>query len=166
MKRLFLLTIPIMALMVRYDLWAEPEPPKVKACTVEIAKTEPQIELEVETLENDSFDRQIDLLCRCVQAEAGNQSALGKRLVCDVILNRVASETFPDGIEDVIYQDGQFGVVSNGSIDNAEPTAETVEAVLTEMNGRIDTEILYFQTGGYSQYGEKAYQVDKHYFSK
>ena len=83
-----------------------------------------------------------------------------------MILNRVASEAFPDGIEAVINQEYQFSVVSNGMIDQVIPTEETIEAVIMEMNGRIDEEIIYFQAGGFSQFGEPAYQVDKHYFSK
>lgn len=147
--------------------WAEPLPQPVQheAFQVEIKKAEPKIELEVETM-TEGFDKQIDLLCRCVEAEAGNQSVLGKRLVCDVILNRIASEAFPDGLEAVINQEGQFGVVSNGAIDKAVPSEETIAAVLTELNERIDTEVLYFQTGSYSKFGEPYEKVGDHFFSK
>ena len=160
--------IPLFLLICKHDLWAEPKPDKINpAFYVFISEkaAEPEITLEVETM-TEGFDKQIDLLCRCVEAESGNQSVLGKRLVCDVILNRVSSEAFPDGIEDVINQPGQFGVVSNGSIGKAVPSEETITAVLTELNGRIDTEIIYFQAGSYPAYGTPAYQVDAHYFSK
>ena len=146
----------------KHNLWAEPDPPQETAFTVAIAKAEPVVELEVEEL----FDTQIDLLARCVEAEAGNQSKLGKQMVADVILNRVASPDFPDGIEAVISQKGQFATYSNGMIDKAEPSEETWEAVRTELNGRIDTEILYFKTGGYPAYGTPVTNVEAHYFSK
>ena len=42
---------------------------------------------EVHTLKNP----QIEHLEKCVQAEAGNQDALGRAYVCDVILNRLDS---------------------------------------------------------------------------
>ena len=155
-----------MATMIaRLDLWAEPLPePEKPAFYVQIRehKAENDIEMEVETI----FDEQIELLARCVESEAGNQSQLGKRLVADVILNRVESEDFPDGIEGVINQKGQFSVVSNGSIDKAVPSAETWEAVAMEMNRRIDENILYFKAGSYPAYGEPVCQVDKHFFSK
>ena len=161
-------TIPLFLLICKHDLWAEPKPDKINpAFYVFISEkaAEPEITLEVETM-TEGFDKQIDLLARCVEAEAGNQSLLGKRLVVDVILNRVSSEAFPDGIEGVITQPGQFAVVANGSINEVIPSEETMQAVLTEMNGRIDEEIIHFQAGGFSQFGEPAYQVDKHYFSK
>ena len=154
--------------MCRYDLWAEPKPEEINpAFYVFISEkaAEPEITLEVETM-TEGFDKQIDLLARCVEAESGNQSVLGKRLVCDVILNRVASEAFPDGIEAVINQEGQFGVVANGSINTAVPSEETIAAVMTELNERIDTEVLYFQTGSYSKFGTPFDKVGDHYFSK
>ena len=165
MKKLLLIVI-FGAWIFSNNLWAEPEPPKETAFTVEICKAEPEITLEVETLKEDGFDKAIDLMARCIEAEAGNQSSLGKRLVADVILNRVQSEAFPDSIEGVVNQPGQFSVVSNGSIDKAVPSDETMEAVISELNERIDKEIIYFKTGGYPEYGEPVTNVEAHYFSK
>lgn len=171
MKKLLFLMIPIFgAYLTINGLWAEPSPEPVRASpafTVEIGhKAEAnEIELEVESM-TEGFDKQIDLLARCVEAEAGNQSLLGKRLVVDVILNRVASPDFPDGIEAVINQPGQFGVVSNGAIDKAVPSEETIQAVTRELNERIDTEVLYFQTSNYSKFGTPFDKVGDHYFSK
>ena len=67
----------------------------------------------------------IDLIAACVEAEAGNQDLTGKRLVADVILNRVDSEDFPDTIEGVISQPRHFATYWNGAIDRAEPSEET-----------------------------------------
>ena len=157
-----LLAVPFIGFMVSNDLWAEPSPPKQKAFSVEICKAEPVVELEVETM----FDEQIETLAKCVEAEAGNQSKLGKQMVADVILNRVASPSFPDSIKGVIEQKGQFSVVSNGMIDKAVPSEETWEAVISELNERIDESVLYFQTGSFPKYGEPYEQVGDHYFSK
>ena len=167
MKARWLLITPVLWFALGSN-WAEPLPEPVQheaAFQIEIKRAEPEITLEVETM-TEGFDKQIDLLARCVEAEAGNQSVLGKRLVCDVILNRVASEAFPDGLEAVINQEGQFGVVSNGAIDKAVPSEETIAAVLTELNERIDSEVLYFQTGSYSKFGEPYEKVGDHFFSK
>ena len=62
---------------------------------------------------------EIDLMAAIAEAEAGNQGLMGKRLVVDVILNRVESDYFPDAIEKVIYQQNQFTSISDGNFDKA-----------------------------------------------
>ena len=153
---------------MRYEgLWAEPEPEKPKeAFYVQIREHRAEVnEIEMEVKEIFK-DEDLELLAKCVEAEAGNQGYLGKRLVCDVVLNRASSPEFPDTIEEVINQPGQFSVVANGMIDKVEPSDDTWEAIANETEYRTDAEILYFRTGKYSEFGEPAYQVDDHYFSK
>ena len=110
------------------------------------------------------------LLAALIHAEAGNQDMVGKRLVADVVLNRVASPKYPNTIEAVIYQSGQFSPVSDGSLAralNGGTTADDIEAArLALIEGRIDTEVLYFTAGGYGRYGAPAYQHGSHYFCK
>ncbi|MEQ2525426.1 cell wall hydrolase [Bacillaceae bacterium CLA-AA-H227] len=60
-----------------------------------------------------------DLLARLVEAEAKGESYAGKVAVATVILNRVDSSLFPNTVNGVIYQSGQFTPVSNGSIKQA-----------------------------------------------
>lgn len=60
---------------------------------------------------------EVALLAALIQCEAGNQSAEGKLAVGAVVCNRVRSGKFPGTITDVIYVPGQFGPVSNGSLD-------------------------------------------------
>lgn len=161
------------------NYWAEPTPPKKIIPTVivsvdETAQSNLETELVVETMEQ-AIEKpepqiteqpidEIDLLARCIEAEAGTESLLGKRLVADVVLNRVSSPIFPDTITEVIYQDGQFAVVANGRIENMTPSAETYQAINLEMENRIDSEIVYFQSGGYG-YGEAWERVGNHFFS-
>ena len=61
------------------------------------------------------------LIAQLVQAEAGNQDLKGKRLVADVVLNRVDSEKFPNTIEEVIFQKEpvQFSVTVSGAFERA-----------------------------------------------
>lgn len=162
-----IIAVPLMVFAVHENYWAEPEPPKITpTVTVETEAagySELIQEWEVETLEKNLDD--IDLIAACVESEAGNQSILGKRLVVDVILNRVESPDFPDTIEEVIYQAKQFQVVDNGQIDKVSPTAESYEAVALEYLNRISYDVLYFQTGYYSNYGVPFEVVGKHYFS-
>lgn len=139
----------------------------IPVVTIE-AYTENEEVLTVETIEEGEMTQaeELDLLAACVEAEAGNQSSLGKRLVVDVILNRVEHPAFPNNIHDVIYQPGQFAVVANGAIDRVIPSEDTWRAIFAEMSGiLIDDNIIYFQTGSYG-YGEPWEHVGAHYFSK
>lgn len=110
----------------------------------------------------------IDLLATIIRAEAGNQPLEGKRAVADVILNRVDNEQFPDTIEGVIYQEGQFACVNDGNFARAMYTKDETdyEAVRLELSDRTDSEILFFQTNSYSSYGTPAYVIGDHYFAK
>lgn len=77
-----------------------------------------------------------DLILRVTMAEAGDQDLIGKALTICVIFNRVASsEEWPDTIEGVIYQSGQFETVSNGAIWRCVPNAECEEALEMVLNG-------------------------------
>jgi len=106
----------------------------------------------------------IDLMARCVESEAGNQDLMGKRLVVDVILNRVDSSRFPDDICSVIKQPYQFTTYFNGSMDRIDPSEETYKAISLELECRTDSDILFFTAGGYNQYCIPAYQYGDHYF--
>lgn len=73
-------------------------------------------------------------LSHIINAESGNQSLDGKIAVGNVVLNRVASSTFPDSIKEVIYQKNQFTPVKNGTI-NLEPNAESIIAAKLCLDG-------------------------------
>ena len=115
---------------------------------------------EIDTYSHDA----LDLLAMVVQAEAGNQDLLGKRLVVDVILNRVDSDKFPNDLESVLRQSGQFSVVASGAIYKNTPSDETIEAIKMELEERTDTEIMFFCAGGYNSCCEPAYKYGDHYF--
>ncbi len=121
-------------------------------------------------LELEYYYDSLELLACCVEAEAGNQGLYGKKLVTDVVLNRVDSPDFPDNITDVILQCGsngvyQFSVVSDGRIFTVEPSEETFEAIREELEIRTNSEILFFTSEGYSPYGEPWGKIGDHYFS-
>ena len=175
LKEIQILGILIAIPLIGYALylnhfWAEPEPVITPAFCIE-AKADNEITLEVQIMEAEKARKQYEteLLWRLVESEAGNQSLLGKRLVVDVVLNRVDDPRFPDSIKEVIYQPGQFAVVDNGAIYTVAPSAETIQAVKLEdkkQEERTEPEILYFNCGGYPAYGEKYERVGGHYFSK
>lgn len=107
----------------------------------------------------------IDYLAKCVQAEAEDQSELGKRLVCDTVLNRFDSGKY-ETLYDVINEENQYSVVEDGRIHEAEPTEDIYRIVNEELIHRTDTEVLYFRTKHYHTFGTPMFKEDDHYFSK
>ena len=113
----------------------------------------------------------MELVAQMVQAEAGNQSLMGKRLVADVIFNRVDSEKFPDTIEEVLYQNDpywQFESMTNGRFEEAaweidEDSFKAVEMEWGPADTRLDSGILYFST--FPANGEGFYICGNHWFS-
>lgn len=105
----------------------------------------------------------IDMLARCVEAEAGNQGLLGKRLVVDVILNRVDDPRFPNDVASVISARGQFAVYPN-AMNRVTVTQETLDAIVLELERRTDDRILFFTARHYNKHCIPAYQCGDHYF--
>lgn len=104
------------------------------------------------------------MLAYCVEAEAGNQGLYGKRLVVDVILNRVDRDYYPNTIAEVISEKGQFTPYMNGTMYNNRPTEETYEAIFLELEHRTNDQIIFFNTHGFL-YGRPWQKVGAHYFS-
>ena len=123
------------------------------------------VEVSEEDLNEEEFCDGLEILALCVEAEAGNQDLMGKRLVVDVILNRVESDRFPDTIEDVISQKYHFSTYWNGVMAGIEePSEDTFEAIRLELHERTDTQILFFTAGDYNTYCVPAYKYGAHYF--
>lgn len=58
----------------------------------------------------------LQLLAKITYAEAGNQTLEQQLAVAATILNRVESESFPNTIQEVISQKGQFSSVKGGTV--------------------------------------------------
>lgn len=86
-------------------------------------------------------------MSRIISAESRGEPLLGKLAVGTVVLNRVASDEFPDSVYDVIFDTKwgvQFQPVANGTVYN-EPTAESVLAAKLVLDGaRAAGDSLYF----------------------
>lgn len=91
---------------------------------------ETQTELETKYTEND-----FELLAHVIEAEAGGESDYHKLCVGTVVMNRVDSEKYPNSIEGVIYQPGQYQCVTNSHI-NKEPSESSYEAAKSILDGR------------------------------
>jgi len=122
------------------------------------------VEMTEEDIEEEMYFDSLELFALCVEAEAGNQGLEGKRLVADVILNRVDDPDFPNTIYDVITQPYQFSTYWDGAIERAEATKETYKAIEMELEERSYPALLYFTAGGYGKYGTPWRQIGDHYF--
>ncbi len=120
-------------------------------------------------IEFENYMGELELLANLVEAESGNQDLKGKRLVADVVLNRVESDRFPNTITEVIYQDYQFSTVLDGALERAswhisDESFEAVRLEALECEERLDEEVLFFTYGDYNPYCTPGYQYGSHYF--
>jgi N-acetylmuramoyl-L-alanine amidase len=74
------------------------------------------------------------LLARVVYGEARGEPYKGKVAVAAVVLNRVASSSFPNTIPKVVYQSGAFPIVDDGQI-NLTPDNDALSAARDAING-------------------------------
>ena len=134
---------------------------------MEQAETIPVTDLTGEDLAEENYWGELELLAQVVEAEAGNQDLTGKRLVVDVVLNRVDSPLFPDTITEVLEQPGQFSTMWNGAVEDAgwHMQEDDYTAVMMEVTGvRLDYDIYYFTAGEYNASCKPAYIHGDHFF--
>lgn len=122
----------------------------------EVVEEQPQIPFTEE---------EIDEMAIITMAEAEGEPEKGQRLVIDTILNRVDSEHFPDTVHDVIYQKNQFSSVWDGRADRCYVMDDIRNLVLEEIEERTDSDVIFFRTERYSDYGTPLYKEGNHYFS-
>lgn len=89
-------------------------------------------------------DNDLYVLSHIISAEAGNCSEDMMLSVGSVVLNRVADDRFPDTIEEVVFQPGQYSPTWNGAY-YAEPTEGAIEAAKTllEEGTQIDASVVW-----------------------
>lgn len=129
-----------------------------------VVKTVEVVE-EPEEVDIGLTDEEIDLIALVTMAEAEGESELGKRLVIDTILNRVDYDGFGDTVYDVIYAPRQFECMTNGRVDRCEVRDDIRQLVIEEATNRINSEVLYFRTMHYHDFGTPILQEGAHYFS-
>lgn len=76
----------------------------------------------------------LNLLARCVNAEARGEPYLGQVAVAAVVLNRIADPAFPKTVADIIYQPQAFSSVADGQI-NLQPSASALRAAQEALDG-------------------------------
>ena len=129
---------------------------KLGQVVIEVSSLQEQQEEEMYLLEkleeqqknaeenNRRYAAELEILARCVEAEAGNQSIDVKRAVVSVILNRVDDEDWPDTISEVIAEPYEFATYWNGRMDEVTPATSTYEAISQEMETRSYPGLYYF----------------------
>ena len=115
---------------------------------------------------NQRYAAEMELLARCVEAEAGKQSIDVKRAVIAVIMNRVDDDDWPDTISEVIADPYEFATYWNGAMDEAEPSVSTYEAISLEMETRSYPGLYYFDMDQYLPYGTPYARMGDLYFSR
>lgn len=111
-------------------------------------------------------------LAKIAMAEAESEDIEGKALVMLVVLNRVWDDEFPNTIEEVIFQKGQFSPISNGRYDEVEPDEDCYRALqLIQTDGWDESHgATYFESKSDSTWHSEnltfLFKHGKHYFYK
>lgn len=125
-------------------------------------------EIEVQNPRYTLTDSERLALQKIALAEAQSEGICGMTLVMLVILNRVESDKFPDTIEEVISQEGQFATYPK-AYNSKEPT-ENSEKALYMIEIMNNQGALYFENavpGSWqSTHLDKICKVGKHTFYK
>lgn len=93
------------------------------------------------------------LLASIIFCEAGNQSYTGQVAVGAVVMNRLGHSSYPNSLEGVIYQKGQFTPASTGWLDKVRNsggyTDSALKAAKDALNGANPIgDCLFFDRGG------------------
>ena len=100
-------------------------------------------------------EEELETLQRIVEAEAGSEDEDGRLLVANVVLNRVNSESFPETVTEVVFQQMrgvyQFSPVGSGRFYTVEISELTVSAVERALAGEdISEGALFFASRRYA----------------
>lgn len=106
-----------------------------------------------------SRDNDLYLLARMITAEARGEPYSGQVAVGAVILNRVASPSFPNTIAGVIYQKGAFSALDDGQFHSVTITDSCRRAAQDALNGTDPT-------GGALYYYNPAKTTNKWIYSR
>jgi len=139
---------------------AEAQPTDILAYSLELEEIGEVIEIK----ENTPINRQVDpgsyteeelyLLAQITYAEGKGQSTDGYKAIASVIYNRLQSNKFPDTVESVCYQSGQFSVIHLSGFSSSEPSERCMEAVKSVfVNGEVTLppDIMFFKSSRLSR---------------
>lgn len=95
-------------------------------------------------------DVEFNMLCYVLQGEVGDCSEASKIAVANVIINRVKSGLFPDSIEGVLTQSGQFDAIWGYYNGSTVPTDNTIQCARRALQGENNVgEAVYYYAPAY-----------------
>lgn len=131
---------------VEETIYIEPEPVETSSETIYVPTTE--------EVDSDVYMSDLEMLACVIYQEVGGDNSCDdcRRRVADIVLNRVASDEFPNTIYDVLMQEGQYGMFHWTSVKWVDRASNPGEAQAVERALRIAEEVL---NGQHSElYGE------------
>ncbi len=115
-------------------------------------------------IQKEKKEAELKLMAAIIFCEAGNQSYTGKVAVGAVIMNRMESNRFPNTLEGVIYQRGQFTPAMTGwlgrVLSSGKIPASCYDAAIDAMNGANPVGSALF----FNMYSGD-FKIGDHYFS-
>ena len=135
----------------------------VRGIASEFQKKVEEIEMERVREAEELAKYNLELLASIIFCEAGNQSYKGQVAVGAVVMNRISSDKFPDTMEEVIYQSGQFVPAMTGWLDDVRAASGYTDSAMKAAKDALlgvnpIGDCLFFDQGGYG------YQIGAHYF--
>ena len=95
---------------------------------------------------------EVTLLAALIQAESGNQPYEGQLAVGAVVMNRVRSGSYPNSIQGVVSQPGQFGPAATGQVASIMangPKSSCMQAAQAAINGEtVIGNLTHFKRAG------------------
>lgn len=102
-----------------------------------------------------------------VALEAKNQPDIGQRAVVEVVFNRVLSPDWPNTVEEVLFQPGQFSTIpylTHPYCDATDKEMDNINYVLEHGRTALPEDYVFFATSKVN--GKDFIQIQDHYFSR
>lgn len=102
------------------------------------------------------------LLAKVLYLEAAGEPEEGQQAIAEVILNRIADDSFPDNLNGVLFADGQFP--STDHLYLAKPSQTQYDAIEKALSGPyiLPMDVFYYAT--FAVTGEEWGQIGDHIF--
>lgn len=110
-------------------------------------------------------EEEIELLAKIVYLEARGECVEGQEAVVEVVLNRMASDLYPDTLYEVLSQKNPVQFSSWKNRSKAMPTEKEYQSVYNVLNGNTNLlrdDTLYFST--FMMTSNLDVQIENHYF--
>lgn len=162
MNKLLSVLLSIVIVVCRFDVYGI----VWSSCDDDVRR---QLPLPIQAYACGMTETEFEYLARVIEAESDRTDSIdGKILICAVILNRVASDDFPDSIQGVLDQRGQFDTTYNGWCNTSYTESSRWSIVICQRQmaeGNIPDNLLYFNSIGYFSWGTAYCECDGNYFS-